>query len=188
MGNLKEDDLLRGARAFDQQVLAEIYDRYSTPLYRYAMRLLGEVVPAEECVAETFTRFLQALRAGKGPQDHLQAYLYRIAHNWITDYYRRQPPPALALDEEWGVDRDAHPGRLVEGRYAQERVRLALRALTPEQRQVVVLRFLEGFGNEMVAAALDKPLGAVKALQHRALGTLRRLLAPVEEEENEFIG
>ncbi len=188
MASLKEEDLLRGAKNFDQQALAEIYDRYSTGLYGYAMRLLGEVNLAEECVAETFARFLQALRAGKGPRDHLQAYLYRIAHNWVTDQYRRQPPPSLALDEELKADPNLQPGQIVEGWHTQERVRLALRALTPEQRQVIVLRFLEGFENEAVAAALGKPVGAVKALQHRALEALRRLLVAIEEEGNVPVG
>jgi len=94
-----EKKLLKLARRFDQQTLGEIYDQYSPGLYRYAMRLLGNVDLAEECVAETFSRFLHALRGGGGPQDHLQAYLYRVAHNWITDQWRRQPPPPMQLDE-----------------------------------------------------------------------------------------
>ena len=87
-----QEELLRRARKFDQQALAEIYDSYSTGLFGYALRLLGDTNLAEECVAEAFTRFLNALHSGKGPKDHLKAYLYRIAHNWITDYYRRHPP------------------------------------------------------------------------------------------------
>ena len=91
--------LLQRARHFDQQALGEIYDTYSPRLYRYAMRLLGEVELSEDCVAETFSRFLHALHGGGGPTDYLQAYLYRVAHNWITDQYRRQPPPPLSLDD-----------------------------------------------------------------------------------------
>jgi DNA-directed RNA polymerase specialized sigma24 family protein len=51
------------------------------------MRLLGHASLAEDCVAETFARFLKALQKRQGPRDHLQAYLYRIAHNWIVDLY-----------------------------------------------------------------------------------------------------
>jgi len=175
-----EQALLEQARNFDLDALAEIYDIYSPGVYRYAYRLLGDACLAEDCVSETFSRFLVALRNGGGPRDHLQAYLYRIAHNWITDQYRRQPPPPLALDEQLaGAAVSAgHSGDVIE----QARVRAALVRLTPEQRQVVVLKFLEGWQNEAVARLLGKPAGAVKALQHRALAALRRMLL-VEEEE-----
>ncbi len=176
MNGSSEADLLKGAKAFDLQSLGEIYDFYSPGLFAYAMRLLGDHLLAEDCVAETFARFLKGLRAGVGPDTHLQAYLYRVAHNWITDHYRREPPPPLELEEDMRAEDDPPPedqvGRLIE----QEQVRGALRSLTPDQRQVIILRFLEGWDNEDVAAAVQKPVGAVKALQHRALASLRRWL------------
>ena len=171
-----EQDLLKAAQAFNLDALAVIYDRYSPGIYRYAMRFLGDESLAEDCVSETFSRFLKTLRAGQGPRDHLQAYLYRIAHNLVTDSFRRQPPPPLELDENLRADEALHPESLVDGRLEAGRVRLALRALTPEQSQVVMLRYVEGWDNSEVAAALQKPVGAVKALQHRAVATLRRLL------------
>ena len=92
-----EHDLLRRARVFERQALTEIYDQYSHKLYNYAVRQLGDADLAEECVAETFARFLRAIKSGGGPEKYLQAYLYRVAHNWITDLYRRQPPLPLSL-------------------------------------------------------------------------------------------
>ncbi len=158
------------------QALGDIYDCYSPGLYAYAMRMLGDECMAEECVAETFSRFLKSIHAGQGPDKHLQAYLYRIAHNWITDYYRRQPPPSLELSENLHAEEEIQPEAQVNRRMEQDRVRSALRLLTPDQRQVIVLRFIEGWENEDVAVAVKKPVGAVKALQHRALATLRKLL------------
>lgn len=173
-------DLLSQARRFEADALGQIYDQYSPALYRYALRLLGQPDLAEECVAETFSRFLLALRRGGGPTAHLQAYLYRVAHNWITDQWRRQAPPPLSLEADLCEGPPAEPGTdpaeaaLQHARAVQ--VRAALRRLTPEQRQVVMLKYLEEWDNEDIAAALDKPVGAVKALQHRALAALRRLL------------
>src|SRR5512146_3289115 len=111
-----EIELLAGAQSFDLDSLAIIYDVYSPGLYGYAMRLLGDDCLAEDCVSETFSRFLKALRAGKGPQDHLQAYLYRIAHNWITDRYRREPPPPLELAENISAGDPIKPEAQVERR------------------------------------------------------------------------
>ena len=92
------------ATMIETQTLAEIYDQYSPGLYRYAMRLLGDVQLAEDCVAETFSRFLRVLHAGGGPREYLQAYLYRVAHNWITDQYRRTNPPQISLDQAFSLD------------------------------------------------------------------------------------
>jgi RNA polymerase sigma-70 factor, ECF subfamily len=129
-----------GSLRLDKNELVEIYDQYSPGLYRYALRLLGDPDLAEECVAETFSRFLQALKRGGGPTSNLQAYLYRVAHNWIIDYYRNKPaleqlPPELADDKL------KNPLVQVTEDMQRERVRNAWFHLTPEQRQVIMLRF-----------------------------------------------
>jgi len=173
-----EQILLQQAHNFDLESLAEIYDTCSPGVYRYAMRLLGNDDLAEECVSETFQRFLVALKNNGGPADHLQAYLYRIAHNWITDQYRRQPL-ILELSESLSDESD-NPARIALERINQQQVRAALLRLTSEQRQVIVLRFLEGWDNDETARIMDKPVGAIKALQHRALETLKRMLLPRE--------
>ena len=78
---------------------------------------------------------------------------------------------------------DEAPLSVIAGQMDADRVRAALARLTDEQRQVIVLKFYEGLSNEEVASAINKPVGAVKALQHRALAALRRALAQVVEVE-----
>jgi RNA polymerase sigma-70 factor (ECF subfamily) len=170
---VSEQDLLLKAKQFDICALADIYDLYSPRLYRYAIRLLGEECLAEDCVAETFSRFLQALRTGNGPRGYLQAYLFRIAHNLVIDHYRRRPPMEILSDKspdcaniEDGTDQNMR----------QYRVRAALRELSPSQQQVIALKFLDGWENEEIAHALKKPVGAIKSLQHRALTHLQKIL------------
>jgi RNA polymerase sigma-70 factor (ECF subfamily) len=181
-----ETALLRHARQFDEQALAEIYDTLSPAIYAYAMRLLGDVDLAEDCVAETFSRFLNALHAGGGPQNYLKAYLYRVAHNWITDRFRHiRPETSLDQELELTADQDSEPHISVADEMERQELRAALAMLTPEQRQVVTLKYLENLDNTEIAQALQKPVGSIKSLQHRALGTLRRILdgdePPVEE-------
>ncbi|MBN2388307.1 MAG: sigma-70 family RNA polymerase sigma factor [Anaerolineales bacterium] len=172
---LPENELLQRARRFDRPALAEAYDRYSPALYRYALRRLGDPELAEECVAETFSRLLQALRHERGPRDHLQAYLYRTAHNWIVDHYRRQPPAPLALDDDLPGQEET-PEEAARRHLRQGHLRQALQELTPDQQQVISLKYLEGWENEAIARVLARPVGAVKSLQHRALAHLQRLL------------
>lgn len=167
---------LSNTLVFDRQTLVDIYEQHNAELYRYAYRLLGEDALAEDCVSETFSRFLKAVRDGIGPVENVRAYLYRVAHNWVTDHYRRQPLPPLSLDADLHGVVEANPSHVVAGQMEQERVRAALSHLPPDQRQVIELRFVEDWSHEAVAAALGKSVEATRALQHRALITLRRIL------------
>jgi len=159
---------------YDRKALAGIYEEHSPGIFRYAYRMLGEQDLAEECVAETFSRFLHALREGAGPEN-VKAYLYRIAHNWITDSYRRQPR-FEPLDVEMHADPQENPAHAVAESLEQEQVRLALWRLPAEQRLVISLRFLEDRSHEEAAAVLGKTVEATRALQHRAIEALRRML------------
>lgn len=171
-----EAELLSAARRFDEHALAEIYDTYSTGIFRYAFRQLGQVDLAEECTAETFRRLLGVLEKGKGPHSYLRAYLYRIAHNWITDYFRS---PSLTSEE---IPPELEDHEVVMPEASSERqdqaavLRTALAELTKAQRQVIVLKYLEGWNTKDIATAIEKPVNAVKALQHRGLAALRRHL------------
>lgn len=169
-----ESDLLQAALRFDQKALAKIYDLYSPELYRYAARFLGDPCVAEDCVADTFSRFLKAIRAKRGPKAYLRAYLYRIAHNWVADYYRRAPDTVELKDTQ--PDNDNSPEENAALRIRQIRTRKAILQLTPDQQQVIALKYLQGMNNEEVAQTLHKPVGAVKSLQHRALARLEKIL------------
>jgi len=185
MKSVTDQELLQRAQALEEQALAEIYDRWNAGLYKYSLRLLGQADLAEECVAETFSRFLKALKDERGPRDYLQAYLYRIAHNWITDFYRSNPDLVVSLDPDLKADHDTEPARAVYQEMERQDLRAALMKLTADQRQVIMLKFIEDWDNEDIAAALNKPVGAVKSLQHRALNSLRRHINRREDSENE---
>lgn len=168
-------DLLQRARQFDIEALADIYDKYNPGIYRYAVRMLGDETLAEDCTADTFHRFLVALRSRRGPEQYLQAYLYRIAHNWITDYYRSNQHNELPLSETF-QDGWHETDSIAQEKLEAQQIRSTLWKLTPEQRQVILLKYYEGWENAEIAAAIEKPVGAVKALLHRAIQQLKKLL------------
>ncbi len=176
MRNSQEQAILERARRFEAQALEEVFDTYSAGIYRYAYRLLGDMDLARDCMAETFNRFLYAMKQGGGPDKYLQAYLYRIAHNWITDYYRRNSVPSIELDAQLPASQSDEPDRKLSEQTKNQQLRTALSLLTPDQRQVIVLKYLEDWENAAIAQALNKPVGAIKALQHRGLESLRRIL------------
>ncbi len=184
-----EESLLAQARLFDMSALAEVYDTYSPGIYRHAHRLLGDARLAEDCVTETFSRLLQALKQGSGPTQFLRAYLFRTAHNWVSDHFRSGRHASASLDEleeSEGFEpeaKDESPLQQAVAKYEAEHVRRALALLTSDQRLVIVMKYFEELSNEEIADALGKPVGAVKSLQHRALGALRRALASALDAE-----
>ena len=177
-----EEELIQRAYRLEGKALAEIYDAHNEAIYRYAMRLVGDVDVAEECVSETFTRFLTVLRKGKGPREHLKAYLFRIAHNWITDYYRRAAPDTQSIDNEIALASADNPAQAAFQNIQMTRTRAALEQITPDQREVISLKFFEGWENAEIAAAVNKPIGAVKSLQHSGLAALKRILLDEDDE------
>jgi len=180
MANDKDKRLVL-ARSFDRKTLAAIYDEYYTPIYRYISRQVEDMETARDLTSDVFNRFLNAIQIGQGPDKSIKSWLYRAAHNIVVDHYRRRKfHDHLPLPEQ--IVAEGHdPAYEVELSLAAGRVRSALQTLTPDQRQVITLKFLAGFSNAEVAEIMDKPVGSVKALQHRALASLQRQLIPVKE-------
>lgn len=170
------------SKTLDRDTLTAIYDDYHQPIYRYVYRLVGDVETTRDLVADVFYRFLQSAQKGSTPSRNPAAWLYRTAHNIVVDYYRRQQHRRhLPLDEGMASRAEEDLMRTADRRLSAARVRAALQHLTPDQQQVIVLKFLEELSTQEVAAVLEKPVGAVKSLQHRALAALRRQLTPDKE-------
>lgn len=168
-------------RAFDGDRLAAIYDQYYHPVYRYVYRQVGDVETARDLAADVFHRLLRATQGGTSLARDPRAWLYRTAHNIVVDHYRRQQHRRhLPLDDDL-INADDDVVATAERHLSAAQVRAALQHLTPDQRQVIVLKFLEELSNQEVAAVLDKPVGAVKSLQHRGLAALQRQLVPDKE-------
>jgi RNA polymerase sigma-70 factor (ECF subfamily) len=181
MKNSPDQAILERAKRFEAQALEDIFDTFSPGIYRYAYHLLGDEDLAKECMSETFSRFLGALKRDSGPDNYLQAYLYRIAHNWVTDLYRSKVPPSMPLDIDTPSSSAEEPQQVVADEMTNQQLRKALTLLTPNQRQVITLKYLEDWENEAIAQSLNKRVGAVKALEHRALVALHRILSRYED-------
>ena len=176
----EEQDLLRGARALEEAALGEVFDIYYPVLYRYIYQHIHHRESAEDLTAEVFARMLEQLAKGCGPERHLRAWLYRVAYNVVVDHSRRQ----VHRDHDCLDERTALAPGDVEGEAEQallrERARAAMDQLTPDQRAVLILKYLEGYGNREVAEMMGTTIGAIKALQHRGLQAMRRCLGEAE--------
>lgn len=176
--DLPEKTLLESAAGFDEKALGEIYDRYEARIYSYIYRRTGNESLAEDLTAQVFLKMLEAIRNDKGWHSSFSGWLYRIAHNAVIDYYRqRDRQQQVSLEESLTTTASDHnPVVMAEASLDAERLRTAIGRLTEEQAEVVTLRFLEGYNISEVAEMLDKTEGSIKALQYRAVTTLRQLL------------
>jgi RNA polymerase sigma-70 factor (ECF subfamily) len=121
---------------------------------------------------------LEAIRSDKGWHSSFSGWLYRIAHNAVIDYYRqRDRHQQVSLEDTLTTTASDHnPVIMAEASLDSQRLRMAIGRLTEEQSEVITLRFLEGYSISEVAEMLDKTEGSIKALQYRAVTTLRQLL------------
>ena len=124
------------------------------------------------------------MRADRGWNTSLQGWLYRIAHNLVVDHFRRSSKrDGVELDERW-MAAESYTTTF-EGLFHSNQLQLGMRFLTDEQQQVVILKFVEGLSNAEVADILGKTEGAIKALQHRALSALRKIVGSESRAETE---
>jgi len=168
-------------KALNKEELAEIYAQHYLSIYRFVFRQIGDVEVSREISSDVFHRMVKHNQNSTVHPEYLTSWLYCVARNLVVDHYRRQQyRDHLSFDDElMGSSHDT--AEKAENQIRTEKMRMALMKLTPDQRQVIILKFMEGLSNQEVADALLKPVGAVKALQHRAIVALRHLLDPVEE-------
>jgi len=175
-----EKILLKRAKTYDPAALSELYDRYAPKMYAYIYRRVDDAALAEDLTSELFLRTLQAIQNEQVWRKSFSAWLYRIAHNLVVDHYRhRLPASEIPLDEELAAT-GGNPAATVETNLDHERLRAAVGRLTPEQQEVLALRFGQGFKAREVGEIMGKTTGSVEALQHRGLAALRRILAGEE--------
>jgi len=178
MAEWSEEQLLEAAVAYDEAALGELYDRYEARIHSYIYRRTGDETVAEDLTAQVFVKMLQAIRERRAWHSSFSGWLYRIAHNVVIDQYRQRDRQAqISLDETPDLVAEDHdPAVSAELRLTTDKVRFAMRQLTDEQAEVLSLRFLEGYSIFEVASLMNKTEGAIKALQYRAVATLRNLL------------
>lgn len=175
-----EDKLIRGAKRGESGCFNELYSHYLTPIYRFIYMKVSSREEAEDLTHEVFLSAWQNIKRYRSRGFPFSSWLYQIARNRVIDSYRLKKT-FVDLEE---VDAKADPIEIrgaielaIENDMTLDQVRVAIKNLHPDQQDVVLMRFMEDMPYETIASAMGKSEGAVRLIQHRALKSLREILA-----------
>jgi RNA polymerase sigma-70 factor, ECF subfamily len=162
----------------DRDALEELYLIHFDRIYSYLHVSVGNRHDAEDLTTQTFLKMLEKIGSFKWRSAPFSAWLFRIAHNLAMDHFRsrRRWQPEEEVPEPPGEEEPS--AELVAMRtIGRESMLQLIERLSPEQQQVLTLKFVFNLPNAEVAAILDKTEGAIKSLQHRALVSLQKQIA-----------
>ncbi len=163
--------LARNALA-DEDAFAELYRRYVPRVYRYHMAHTGNVNDAEDLTSQTFIAALEGLRSYRG-DGSFAAWILGIASKKRLMFFRGRKPE-VPLDDALHLPSPSLPtDRAAHQRLRLEALARALKTISPERAEAVVLSYFGGLSNQEIAATLRKSEAAVKMLVSRGLQDLR---------------
>ncbi len=180
MRNQNLNELIASAQQGDTGATGQLYEMNYTSIYRYLYYRTGQVQVAEDLTAEVFLKMVQALPAYRQTNCAFRSWLFQIARNLAIDHYRRTSThnTEVLLDEEEigqeGVD------EVLDINLTRQTLQVSLSRLSDIQRDVIVLRFVEGLSLQEVAEVLHRTEDAIKGLQRRALLLMRQSLLQME--------
>jgi RNA polymerase sigma-70 factor (ECF subfamily) len=177
--NAGDDQLLAAAKNGEVEAFGELYERYARSIFRYLYAHTQDRMEAEDLTEEVFMRVWKTLPGYQERGVPFGAFLYQIARNLKVDYYRRSKfiHEEYDLDGEYSKDPAPDPSTVVHNNLAHQELLRIMGKLREDYRDVLVLRFLSGFSPEETAQLMDRSVGAVRVLQHRALAAMREVLA-----------
>jgi len=176
---LAESVLIQHAKNGDTDAFGELYLRYLDAIYRYIYFRVGDVHDAEDLTEQTFLRVWETLHKYRDYGHPFGSWLYKIAHNVVIDFKRRQKKliPLTEIDMQTWSDPQPNVLRQVITSESETALANAISQLPEDQQQVIILRFVEGLSHAEVAHILGKSDGACRMIQHRALNALNQILA-----------
>lgn len=158
----------------------ETYDRYADPLYRFCFMKTSNADLAEDLTQEVFMRLWQKMREGVNIQNE-QALLYTIARNLVIDWYRKKKEQSLDVLLEKGID-FVGEGKKETVAFAEvEEILGVVEELDEPSREVLLLRFVEGYSPQEIAQVCGTNANAVSVRINRAIKKVQDIIRPHEK-------
>ena len=186
---LTDEDLIRRTARGDNAAFDKLMTRYQEKVYNFCYRFLGDREEANDCAQDIFVKAFKSARKFRF-QSKFSTWLYRIAANTCknrttSSYYRHSrqtlsvagQEEQVSFSETTGIgDRELSPRDALEKKEARERIQTAINTLPAEQKEVVILRDIQGFSYEDIARITGRSPGTIKSRLARARGRLRNVL------------
>ena len=173
----QEAEVIRRVQKGDGNAFEALVTAYEKNVYNLALRMTGNAQDAEDMAQEAFLKAYNSLDSFRG-ESKFSVWLYRIVSNLCLDFLRRQkrrPASSLSVEDDEGEetqldipDVSQSPEELLERRLTREAVRQGLAQLPTEQRQILLLREIQGLSYEEIGQALSLEPGTVKSRIFRA--------------------
>lgn len=163
--------IIGGAKKNDAEAMERLSRYAYARIYHFMYYRVSHREDAEDLTSEVVLRMVRSLKKQRG---NFHAWMYKIARNALIDFYRRRAVRSeMSLsDMENEVPDKGRP--LSEQVLTVQKLRQGMQHLTEEQRQVILLKFIEGHNNDEIARIMGKSIGAIKVLQYRAVKALRK--------------
>ena len=162
--------LLQDVRRMDAEALTKVFDLYAPAIYKYAFRHCGNAIIADQIVGDVFSKLLEQLSQGNGPNSNIRSYLFEIAHHQIVDEVRHYHRMTSIGKVEFSLRDAKYTDLAVEDEMLMDIILAAIEnALTDHQRHVIILRFMEGFSLKETAQIMGKTVSNIKVPQKRAV-------------------
>jgi RNA polymerase sigma-70 factor (ECF subfamily) len=175
-----EGKLVQQAIRHDSEAFAALYDLHVVRVYRHIYYIINDQKEAEDLTAQTFLQAWEAIGRFRPRGAPFASWLLRIAHNLAVSHLRARKGDTQLHESLVDDGLPGNPEAVAERQAEGERVRRAVLRLGDDQRQVIMLRFIEELDYREVAEILGKSVAAVRVIQHRALCALRKIMK-VEE-------
>lgn len=172
--DLDERALVRRAVARDRDAFGALYDRHVVRVYRHIYYMVGNAAEAEDLSAQAFLQAWEAIHRYQIRGAPFVSWLLRIAHNLGVSHLRSKRDSSELPETLVDHSRHGNPEEVLQRQVEADRVRQAIMRLRDEQRQVIMLRFIEDLEYREVAEIVGKSVAAVRVIQHRALNALRK--------------
>jgi RNA polymerase sigma-70 factor (ECF subfamily) len=172
-----EEQLIQKVRDGDKEAFGNLYLMYLDRIYRYIFfRVNQEKATAEDLTEMVFIKAMQHIDRFTTEKGTFQSWLYRIAHNTVIDHYKTYKQTTGMQEHTIAHDQIGVLEERLDIQNQIAHVTKAMQSLTDEQREVLILRFIEDLSPKEIAFIVDKHEDAVRAIQYRALQTLRKHL------------
>jgi len=169
-----DTELVLRAIQRDQDAFGELYDRHVVRVYRHIYYMVGNAAEAEDLTAQAFLRAWEAIPRYQVRGAPFVSWLLRIAHNLGVSHLRSKRESSQIHEGIVDHKMRRDPESAYEQTADEELVRKAITMLREEQRQVIILRFIEDLDYREVAEIIGKSVAAIRVIQHRALNALRK--------------